>query len=125
MDWPRLVMKTIAVLIVVSGLAARIWQLAAHPEWTEAEAFLALWPLWLAYVVLAGVYLLAVKVELDGVKPKTEEPKTWVRMESLWGRVTVSTAPSPDGPWTEPQDVPQDFEPPATTDVDIVTFTEE
>lgn len=122
MDWPRLVMKTIAVLIVVSGLAARIWQLAAHPEWTEAEAFLALWPLWLAYVVLAGVYLLAVKVELDGVKPNAEEPKTWVRLESVWGQVKAYTSPSPFGPWNE---APQDPEPPATTDVDIVTFTED
>jgi len=133
MTWPRIVMKTIAVLIVVSALVVHM-QLAAHPEWTEAEALLALWPLWLVYTVLAVVYtvlavvyMLAVKVEMDEGKPKEEEPKTWVRMESLWpgapwGSVTTSTAPNPDGPWTE---APQEPEPPATTDVNIVTFTED
>lgn len=54
--------------------------------------------------------------------PQDEEPKTWVKVEYVWGHVTTYTAPTSAGPWTE---VPQDQEPPATTDVDIVTFTEE
>jgi hypothetical protein len=88
----------LAVVVLLLVMGGRVYQFVAHPEWTEAQALIELWWLYLPALALGFVAAALASRTKGAKKAEVWEVVTGERGFQSFTRVEPPTAPDCDNP---------------------------